>query len=87
MDLVAWLKAVVRALIVCTEHYMPIKLSSLSNFSVTVGRVYYKAMTNSGLFNLLDLVGATLKARSEGTVIVAIEAFDGEHRGRQQGGG
>ena len=87
MDLFEWTQAAVRALIVCTEHYMPIKLSTYSNFSVTVGRVYYKAISNPAIFALLDKVGETLKERSGGKVLVTVEAFDGEHRGRVRGGG
>ena len=86
MDLVEWLQAIVRALIKTAEHYMPIKLSTFSNFSVTVGRVYFKGITNRDLFTLLDKVGETLQVRSGGKVTVAVEAFDGEHRGRVQGG-
>jgi hypothetical protein len=62
---------------------MPVKLSTYSNFSVTVARVYYKAITNRNLFALLDIIAFVLKEQ----VAVAVEAFDGKHRGRLQGGG
>jgi len=66
---------------------MPVKLSTYSNFSVTVARVYYEAMSNRNLFALLDMAAFVLKERSNVKVTVAVEAFDGEHRGRLQGGG
>ena len=87
MELAECIPATTRALIKTAEYYMPVKLSTYSNFSVTVARVYYKAITNRNLFALLNMVAFVLKERSNGKVAVAVEAFDGEHRGRLQGGG
>ena len=53
-----------RALIKTAEYYMPVKLSTYSNFFVTVARVYYKAITNRNLFALLNMVAL----RAEGAV-------------------
>jgi hypothetical protein len=67
---------------------MPLMLSTMTNqLPIVVGRIYFKAISNEGLYSILDRVRETLKERSGGTVIVEVEAFDGAHRGRIQGGG
>ena len=88
MDLNDWARSMFQSLIVPATHYMPLLLSSSSNhISLVVGRLYFKVITNVAIFKILEKVAEVVKKTSGGVVIVAVEAFDGEHRSHFRGGG
>ena len=83
VDLEERLREMVEAIIKPATHYMPVRITTMSNsIVVTVAGVYYDAINER---NLLKLI--TLKERSKGTVVVKVECFDGEHRNFLRGGG